>query len=240
MNNITGAFFEAFKIWRQDKWVLLFSLIPIFLGFLVYALVGNLIYTDLMAYLKTSLMSYFDQSGYASFVYYIVVTLVTVVLFFAVNWGFVLVVSVIAGPFNDLISTRVERTVLKLEQEEIQSSIKNMLKKLVATILNEIKKVSLVVLLTIFALVLNFIPLLSPVSFILSAILMSVTFLDYSWGRRGLTFKECVADVKKSFWSYGLSGAGFLLLFSVPLLNIFVLPFAVIYFTVLWSRRQVS
>ena len=84
----------------------------------------------------------------------------------------------------------------------------------------------------------SFFGILAPISILIFSILMAVGFLDYSWSRKDLKFKDCLKDLKGSIFIYTLSGGMFLLLVTVPIVNLFVLPFGVVYFTVLFTMNS--
>ena len=67
------------------------------------------------------------------------------------NYTFVLVVSLFASPFNDMI---VDRVLKKQQGEEpsLELSFKETLKRLPKTLMNETKKISLIVVLSIISL----------------------------------------------------------------------------------------
>jgi CysZ protein len=91
---------------------------------------------------------------------------------------------------------------------------------------------------TILAMGLNFFPVLFPVALLLLCLLMSAQFLDYSWSRHELGLSACFKDVMSNFIVNVFSGAIFLLLVSVPIINVMVPALATSYYTVLWTKRQ--
>ncbi len=110
--------------------------------------------------------------------------------------------------------------------------------RIVKIVLNEIKKFVFVISISSFSFLMSFIPFLVPVSIGLTSILLSISFIDYSWSRDGLSFRHCVKDVKRSFFGYMISGFIFMFLLSVPIVNLLVLPLAVIYFTIFYIERN--
>ena len=83
-----------------------------------------------------------------------------------------------------------------------------------------------------------FIPFLAPIGIFLSALLMSSTFLDYSWSRNDFPLKNCIKNLKDSAFIYAISGLFFMGLFTLPIINLFALPFGVVYYTLLFCGKR--
>jgi len=234
-----SSFQRSLQLLFKDKVVLTFSLVPIFVGLILYYFLGAWIFQDVLGQGKEFISNYISSDGLGNFLYWFIVTILSAGLFLLVNYTFVLSVSLIASPFNDLISGRIERVVRGQSTKSLPESFSLTMKRMPKVFLNEFKKLTFIGILTIIGLSLSFFPVLAPLSIIISCLLLSASFLDYSWSRHDLAFRSCFNDIRKSFISYGVSGGIFLLLFSIPLVNIFVLPYAVIYFTVLFSSKKV-
>jgi len=240
MKLIKESFHETFQILRKDKIVLLLSIIPLVIGIFLYGLVGGWLFNLIMGSGKQWVMDKISEGAVGTIAYYFLVTLVTIVLLVAVNYSFVLVVSLIACPFNDLISSRVHKHITQELKDTLSSSLSKMLNKLVVTLLNESKKIILIVVLSICSFLLSFIPPLIPLSFLLSAILLSITFIDYNWSRDNLNLAKCLNNYKSLFFNYTLSGIIFLFVLSIPVVNLFCYPLAVIYYSVIYTRNNLG
>jgi len=81
---------------------------------------------------------------------------------------------------------------------------------------------------------------LAPIGIGISAFLFAISFLDYSWNRHEMAFGACVKQVGGQFFTYLGSGLVFLFLLSVPIVNLFMMPFAAVYFTVLFTRQRTA
>jgi CysZ protein len=228
------AVHKSIALLKEDKIILLLSFIPVVVGIAAYYYLGNLFYVDFLNWGKELVAGNVGEGQWMSVLSWLFTAILTVILYFLVSWTFVLFVSLIASPFNDIISGRVERRLLNKSSEEITSE--KFFSKLVKILINELKKVVLIIILSIFAFVVGlFFP---PLAFVISALLLAISFLDYAWSRKELTFSECLANVKKSFFSYLISGCAFMALISIPILNLFVLPFAVIYYSVVYYSKE--
>ena len=231
--NIISCLGVSLSTFKKDKWITLFSMVPVLVGALIYLLLGNYIFSDLLLMGKQWIESSVSSSGWSSVFYYLIVGLLSVAFYFLVSWTFILIVSLIASPFNDIISNRVERVLIGRSPEEVSVSFKRLMKNLSATLLNESKKILFIVTLSLVGFMISFIPILAPLAILISALLMAVSFLDYSWSRKNMAVKECVSEIKSNLISYTIMGGAFLAIMSIPLLNIFVIPFGVVYFTTL-------
>jgi len=234
------SFTSSFKVLQKDKWTLALGMIPVLLGSIVYYFLGLWLYGDVLAMGKEWVENSLSSGGWGTVAYYMMMILLTVVMYFLISWTFVLVVSIIASPFNDLLSSRVEKVLLNEVPESISESFANTFKKIFITLLNETKKIAVIAIISLASFSLSFFPLLVPISVILSGLLLSANFLDYSWSRHDIALKGCLNGIRKSLLIYTVSGVVFLTLLSIPLVNIFCLPLAVIYFTVLFIENKHS
>lgn len=226
---MVSSFFTSFSLLRKDKYILSLSIIPSLIGMILFYFLGDYFFTDLHNLLKSYISSYVDGGAWIS-------TLLSfflgILFFFIVAWTFFLTVSTIASPFNDLISERVEKKNSLSPFTEQKFSLAHIL----SVLKNEVKKILFILFVSIISLVLGlFFP---PISFIIQGLLVAVTFLDYSWARHNMSVSECVADIKKSFVVYLLSGIGFMFLISIPIVNVIFLPVGVIHFTNLFIKKR--
>ncbi len=238
--NIITCIGVALKMFKEDKWISILSLVPVIVGATIYYFLGSYIYGDVLNMGKAWIETSVNSNGWGSFLYYIMIGILTIGFYFLLSWSFVLVVSGIASPFNDIVSRRVEKVLAGEIPESISASLTRMSARFLGTIVNELKKIAFIVTLSLLALVVSFIPMLAPIGVVISAVLLAVGFLDYSWSRHSMHFRDCLNDVRKHLFSYGIMGGVFLALISIPILNLFLLPFGVVYFTVLFTDRNIG
>lgn len=236
--NIFTLFKNSLSLWTRDKWVLFFSLIPVLLGILLFGLVGNYIFTDLAEMGRTYIESSLSSNTWGGILYYLLLGIFTIAFFFVLNYGFVLVVSLFACPFNDIISHRVEKMLLGEEMPSPGKTFERLFSRIVFTLFNETKKIIVIMTFTIIVFFMSLFPLLSPLGFFLSALLMAASFLDYSWSRHDLNLRECIGDLKEKLFNNFLGGALFIIFVSIPVVNLLALPFGVIFFTNLFVEKN--
>lgn len=238
--NLTKVFKESLSVYGKDKWIAIFSLIPALIGALIYGVFGSFLYGDLLNSGKKYIEDTVSSGGWSSFFFWLLVGILTIAFYFLLSWTFVLVVQGLSAPFNDIISGRVEKALIGESPEDIGQSFKRLSSRIIFTLKNEVKKISFIVFLNLMAFALSFVGILAPIGMIISALLMAVGFLDYSWARKDLHFRACLSDVRTSFFSYGIMGGVFLVLVTIPLVNLIAIPFGVVYFTVLYHYKNNS
>ncbi|HLE10200.1 MAG: hypothetical protein A2504_05130 [Bdellovibrionales bacterium RIFOXYD12_FULL_39_22] len=235
---VTKSFREVLAVANKDKLIILLSLIPIIVGLILYALLGTWFFTDVWEYAKVFIEDRLGAGNLSGILSYLALAVISITLFFIINWTFVLFVSLMASPINDIISERAEKALLGVANEELLSHLKKKMGGIKFILINESKKLAFIMAITLFAFVLGLIPILSPISFILTALMFSVQFIDYSWSRHNQSFKECFADLRGNLLIYLGSGGIFLFIMSLPIINLFAFPFAVIYFTIVHHRAN--
>ena len=184
------------------------------------------------------IQTYLKDSAWGEFIYYILITVFTVIMYFVVNWTFVLILSIFASPFNEIISKRIERISKGEKLETLGNSFSGFFSSLGFTLFNEIKKISLIFILTIISLIFSYIPILAPISLVLTALLLSMGYLDFNWSRHDLSFKDCKRDIRKNVFSYSFGGLFYLVLVTIPLMNLLVPAWATCYFSLLWIEKN--
>jgi len=222
----------------KDKWIFALSMIPVLIGSVLYYFLGYWLYSDVLTKAKEWLMGLIPASWGVEAAYWLIVGLTTITLFLVINFTFVLLVSLIAAPFNDMISNRTEKLLVGKASEDFEGSFWKTLKRYGSILINEIKKIIFILLLTIVGLIIGLIPGGQIGTVLISAILLTIQFVDYSWSRKELTLGGCVKDLTKNFFSYLFSGSLMLVLIGVPILNLLALPFGVVFLTVVFVERR--
>ncbi|MFG1500633.1 EI24 domain-containing protein [Halobacteriovorax sp. XZX-3] len=226
-------FFRSMNILKADKKIILIALCPVLIGFILYYSLGHYAFSEVSAWGHGYINEKYPEQGWVSTVFSGVLIILLGVI---INWTFFIVVSVIASPFNDMLSSRVEM-IYKLQKESTDTFTQTM-KRLPSILMNELKKIGVIVVLSIINIGIGF--FFPPITFVLGGLILAISFIDYSWSRNNLTFAECVGDIKSGFLPYLLGGVGFMILISIPLLNLFFLPLAVVFFTVIYCELRVK
>jgi len=214
-----------------------FVFIPLLINVLIFAslIVLTLHYvTDLMNSWMASLPSIL------SFLEWILWPLVVVALALVTGYLCTAVALVIASPFNGLLAEKVEELVTG-KPVQGPEGFAAALAMVPRSVLRELRKLLYYLPMALLVLVISIIPgvnaVAPPLWFLLGAWMMSIEFVDYPMDNHQLGFKEVtrtVADRRLS--SMGFGG---LVAFcaSIPLVNFFVVPAAVIGATLLWCEE---
>lgn len=239
MNNVISLFKKSFGFIFKDRVNFIFTMIPVLIGLAIYSFGFYHLYDFVMGWLK----SYLEQmvnpdSFWLDILYFFIKIILTVLCFFLVNWTFVLIVSSIASPFNDLISERIEKKMKGVQLESLAKNFSKLFSRFFFTIFNELKKVLFIGTLTILALIFGYIPLLTPIAFCITFILVSVQFVDYTWSRHNLSFRNCLADLIKNVWHYLIAGGLYFFFINIPLLNLFIPALATAHYTQFYNRTK--
>lgn len=239
MKSIGRSFPLAFKMIFTDPVNFVLSIIPTLMALAIY------LFTIITAYrnsdrLASFFRGYLETPDQATWAARVLTAILIVFVFFIMSWTFVIVVGIIAAPFNSLLSSRIEQKLVQkiIMDEDQQHAIAEVKSSMAQTFKNEFKKIALLLVVAAFAFVINLVPFLYPVGVFLIATLLAVQFVDYSWSRHNLPVSKCLKDVTVNIIPYSLSGAIFLGLVAIPIINAFVPALATSYFTVLWLERQ--
>jgi CysZ protein len=154
-----------------------------------------------------------------------------------VFYGFGLVANLIAAPFNSLLAEQTERLLTGRPPNQEQD-LWRLLKDLVPTLIDELKKILYAIVLAIPFLFLLFVPLVGPfLWFIYTAWIAAFQYSDYPLGNHGLKLKAMRRRLReRRLLSLGF-GAAVAGMGMVPILNFIVMPAAVAGATALWVRE---
>jgi len=239
MKHVFTSWPEALRLLFKDPVNLMLFAIPALLALLIYAMVGAYVLSSGMSAAEAMIMKYVISKEAGVILYYLISGILIFLFFILVNWTFILCLSILASPFNDMLSSRIEKKLRgDVLLEDRDKTLKTVWGRLTQTLKNELKKIVVILGITVIATLLNFIPVFIPVAVGLLALLMSAQFLDYSWSRHNWGAGQCFKDVLRHMPSNLVSGLIFLLIIAVPFLNALVPALATSYYTVLWTKRQ--
>lgn len=238
LKNSIQAFKPSISSIVKDKVNLVLAMIPVITGIIIYWFLGKWMFTTAMSYGQNFINQYLSDGVASTVINYLIVTILTVMMYFVVNWSFVLIVSLIASPFNDIMSGRIEKSLRGESMPSMSETFSQMIGRLAKTLINEGKKVVFIGSLTVVSLLFGYIPILTPISIFIAFLLLAIQFVDYSWARHDLSVKNCVSDIRKNFLGYSLGGGVFFTLVAIPVVNLIVPPLATSYFTIVWVKNN--
>ncbi len=240
MKDFISTITDTISYIKRDKVNVILLLIPLLIGIVVYFAAGTLIYGSLYKLGMGYMTAWITSGTMGTIIAYLAKILFSILFYFLINFTFVLVVTVIASPFNDLLSSRIEKLYKEQEVEGIGTAFKNIFSKIVFVLFNELKKITFIIILTIASFILGYVPFLLPLSVVISGLLLAVEFLDYSWSRHDLAFSDCFKELKRNFIVYTISGLCFLVLVTIPVINLFVPALATSFFTLMYLKKNLK
>jgi CysZ protein len=240
MKAVLASISTSLQLLRKDKIILTLSVLPPSLGGLVYIFVGWYLFGKFKGWGEEWIWQKIGTESVGQILQFLLTLMISLILLFIFNWTFVLFLSIISSPFNDALSARVEKLLGGEKLDDFTQTLGGIWDHLRRSVLSEIKKALLILFLTIMAVILSFIPILAPLALFLSALLLSIQFLDYNWSRNNWSVRLCLRDLRSHTIIYGVSGMIFLGMMAIPLLNVFALPYAVVFYSSLWFDLQNS
>jgi CysZ protein len=226
--------FKAIKFLIMNKTLWKYIAIPVFLNIVVVGGLG----TWSFFLLKGWLFGLF--AGWWMILAYILITIVGIALFAFTAVTFMFLANIINAPFNDLLSEKTEEILSNRKIDE-KFSLKVLAKDLKRTVIEEIKKLFVFGGGQLLLLLLNLIPVIGSIayvilSFIFTVFLLSYEYVDYPMSRKRIEFKNKLALIKKNWQKvFGFGLAVFVLLF-IPLVNLVFIPLCVVGGTRLYSE----
>lgn len=239
MKDVFSSWPIALRYIFKDPINFILFIIPALLSILIYIILGYYFLTSSLDWAQSLIFKYVVSKNNGMMLYYVITGLLMFLFYLLVSWTFILLIGLISAPFNDIMSRRIEQKMRGIAVSGDRSkTIKSVFSGILKTLVNELKKILVILIITAIATVLNFIPILYPIALILLALLMSSQYLDYTWSRHDMPAGQCFKDLLKFAPSYALSGMMFLVLIAVPFINALVPAIATSYYTVLWNKRQ--
>jgi len=213
-----------------------FVWIPILINTIVYVLVfgfGIYYFNDLLGYMLPNTspwyMEVFRALAWVSFV--IILAVIIFLTFFAIA-------NIISAPFNEKLSRKYEEMETG-KRVEADVPVFIFMKQEAKRVLSYLAVLAVVGLLTFVS---SFIPVVNvavPVVWaIFSGIVLSLDFLSYALDRRNFKFDEKVKYMRRNFSRCCGFGVSIYLALMVPLLNVTIIPCAVLGATRLFLNTE--
>jgi CysZ protein len=238
MKEMVKAIPVAFKVIIRDPINLFLAIIPTLIALALYLFTIITVYQNSDRFVSM-FRDYIYTAEQANVLAKVLTAVLIIFIFVLMSWTFVIVVGIIAAPFNSMLSSRIEKSLVQhISSGTRQETIQKMNQSLVQTFKNELKKIVFILIVTGLGFLLNMFPLFYPIGILLVSLMLAVQFIDYSWSRHDMHFGSCLKDLLKNFLVYAIPGFVFLLLVTIPLINALIPALATSYFTILWLYRQ--
>ena len=237
-NLITGAgyFFRGLAM-LTDKRLRAFVIMPLFANISLFILFGGLAWSFVDSLVQSAEAA---LPSWLGFLTWLIAPLLWLMGGLATGYLSTLLVLVLTSPFHALLAEKVEEQVTGQSVPALEG-IGNAMIAIPRGIFREIRKILYYIPLALFVLVVTVIPGLQAVApllwFALGAWMMGLQFMDYPMDNHRLSF----SDVKAACASRRLSslGLGGVVAFvaGIPLLNLIVIPAAVVGATLMWCEE---
>jgi CysZ protein len=225
---------------------------PILLKYVLIPFIINVLVFSLIAYLGwhygeifLNQMIHRGEAWYWSLLFYLSLGLLGLLLVLIIVFTFTIVGTLIAAPFNEVLSEKTEEILLgRLSKnsegrESFFSDLFSRLHRVSSDVVENLKEIAFFALVGFGMFFLNFIPGLGTgLNTLWIWIFLAFEFLSYPLNRRHYPFRQKLRII----WDYkGLAlgfGLGVFLIFLVPLLNFICIPISVIGGTLLYLQEM--
>lgn len=215
----------------------LFVIIPLIINITIFAsFIGFTV-----SYLDGLLSGWLDAiPQWLDFIQWLIWPVIAITLSLITGYAFTSIALLIASPFNALLAEKAEELITGRQVEALEG-LSAAIVAVPRGIIREVLKFVYYIPLFLLVLVLSFIPPINAAApvlwFVLGAWMMSLQFLDYPMDNHQLRF----ADVKEAASSRRMTSMGFggavALCASIPVVNFFVIPSAVVGATLMWCEE---
>lgn len=222
--------FRAFRFIKKHPRLYKYILIPFTINLSVFSLTiyyGLGFFFDLVS-------RYVPQgdSWYWFLLNYIIMALVIIVTLVLVFFTFTVIGSLLASPFNDILSERTEEMLTGQTSDE-PFVFKTFLKDSGRVLIVESKKISLFLTGMLLLLFLNILPVIGSLLYSVLSVAWTVFFLvieftGYIFSRKKLTFKEQRHVIFHDFSLMAGFGLGVFCILTIPFLQFLCIPLGVV------------
>lgn len=237
-NIVTGAGYiiRGAKMLKHKK-LRLFVIVPLLVNIVIFAsLIG--VGLSFLSSTMTQFLSWIPE--WLSFIEWILWPLIGIAVSLITGYLFTALALLIASPFNALLAEKAEELITGQPVDGLEG-LGAALLEVPRAVIRELQKLLYYLPMFCFVLILTFIPgvnVAAPVLwFALGAWMMSLQFMDYPMDNHQMSF----ADVKEAVRSRRMSCMGFggvvAVCASIPIVNFFIVPCAVVGATLLWCEQ---
>lgn len=236
-----GYFFQGAQLLVKKPKMIKYTIMPMIISTIILTLLlifgFNYLYNEFSAFLP-QLKS---DTWYWVIGRYIWFLVIIVVMFLSFGYLFLSVAKILAAPFNDLLSEKIE-LMMNPNYSEPENAFLHLAKTLFPTIVEELKKITLILSGYAGLLFLNMIPMMqiisAPLLVIYSMLVIAIDFSDYTFSRHQLTLKQKIMFIKRyQIEMLGFGAAAYVFLF-IPFINLLVIQIAVISSTILVVDKE--
>jgi len=231
-----GYFFQGLRLITQPG-LRRYVMIPLLINITLFGGLIWLGFDQFEAFMNWLMPELPTWLQWAEWLLWVVFTISALLILF---FTFSLLANIVAAPFNGLLAEAVE---LHLTGEALNSAggWQKMLRELVPTIIDELRKLLYLLMWSLPFLLLFVIPVVNLIApfiwLVFSAWMLAVEYADYPMGNHGLRSDEQKQRLgNKRFLALGFGGA-VTLATMIPVVNFLAMPAAVAGATAMWVRQ---
>lgn len=230
-----NAFIKAFPLLLSSR-LRLFLLAPVVANIALIALL-YMVAVSYMSVAVEELMSYLpDWMSFLNWLFYVLLNIVLGLLMF---YSFSVGVNILAAPFMAFLAEKVEehQTGKQFDEDMSFSGIMSMIGR---SLKRELQKLGYFLPRFLGLLLLSFIPVINIVTpfllMLFSAWMLALQYMDYAFDNNKVAFPDMRSALREKpllCWTFGFI---ITIGITIPVLNLFVMPIAVVAATLLWIK----
>ncbi|HSG03730.1 MAG TPA: sulfate transporter CysZ [Marinobacterium sp.] len=217
-----------------------FVIIPLMINLVLFATAIYLLFSNFSAWVQFLIDLWLPDWDWLSFLEYLLWPLLAVLVVIGVYYGFSVVANFIAAPFNGILAEKVEQQ-LRGQVNSNLDSWQSALKVIPQSLGRELSKLAYYLPRLLLLFVLSFIPILNLampfIWFAFGAWMMAIQYCDYPMDNNRVSFKQMKLLLAQRRWSSLGFGSLVQMGMLVPLLNLLLMPAAVIGATIFWVEQ---
>lgn len=230
-NFLNGARYlvEGLKLLGHPK-LRLFVLVPILVNTVLFVVLTVALFQQF-----GNMLDWFMEwlPGWLDFLAWVIGVIVALFVVLIYGYSFSMITNVLAAPFYGFLAEKAEEVISGRPMDG-----ESFLQMIPRTIFRELRKLWYFLWRSLFVLLLSLIPLVGPViALIWGAWSMSIQYSDYAADNHQTAFLQFRHRLGDRNWSALGFGGTVMLGLMVPVLNIFIMPAAVIGGTLFWLQE---
>ncbi|WP_299182397.1 sulfate transporter CysZ [uncultured Neptuniibacter sp.] len=225
-----------------EKEIRPFVLVPLLTNIVLFVSAIWLLFSNFSGWVDQLIKAFLPDWEWLQFLHYVLWPLMAVLVIIFVYYSFSIVANIIAAPFNGFLSEKVEKRLRGdvLTDEGWQAVIA----LIPRTIARELSKLAYYLPRVLFLLVLSFVPVINIIApflwLLFGAWMMAIQYCDYPMDNNKVSFKKMKLMLKGDrLTSIGFGGLVQLGM-MVPILNLILMPAAVVGATIYWVEAHAT
>jgi len=224
-----SAVLKSFRIVKRTPGMARYFIIPFVINIAVVTLIAVIAWTQIYQPFSSLVRG---SAWYHKLLSFIIASVSVIVLAFTIVILYSIIGSVVAAPFNDLISERVETLMTGARFEE-PFQLRRFVGDIARMFGNALGLVSIIVPVNILLLLLNLIPVVGSIAYAVIAFLATsyfagMPFFDFPLDRRRLSFGRKLSVVWRYRRSVAGVGASFIAMTFIPIVGFLGLNIAAV------------